>query len=217
MLCDKEEKLTVARRIGCLRRISIVYTHSSRELQQLCKKQIFDIVIIHDHIRDCFEAIAYIDEFHYSTRVVFFSSSCEVGDHIAALESGADEVLSYSCDIRELELRLERLRYVEKQRPESCLRVGNFRVYPQRELVFSGDDIIPFRKREFQVFYLLCRHKNLVVTRDMIIDCIWGEEIPIRETIDSYVARIRLLLKDERKLLKTVWGIGYILRESTSY
>ncbi|MEN8253523.1 MAG: response regulator transcription factor [Patescibacteria group bacterium] len=175
------------------------------------KKTSYDVVIVFDDLsNESIEFLEYLNTNQYPTRVFFLSQSCKyIANKLSALQSGADDCLSLPCDREEFDLRLNKLVYTQKIHPNGILRVGEVNLHPHNGTVESGGQRIPLRRKEFLILFHLFRHKNSVVTRDMLSEHIWGEQMPSPSTIDSYIRRIRVLLSDKSKILETVWGFGY--------
>jgi len=176
------------------------------------KRRKFDVILIFDDnlSNNCVDFLEYLYIDQYPTRVFFLSSCCRfTSNKLSALQFGADDCLSFPCDCKELDLRLKKLIYMQKIHPNGVLKASGIILYPHNGMVENEGIRVPLRKKEFQILFHLFRHKNSVVTREMLSEYIWGEETPNPSTIDSYVRRIRILLAEKSEILETIWGFGY--------
>jgi DNA-binding response OmpR family regulator len=136
-------------------------------------------------------------------------------DRVDGLDSGADDYLVKPFDRQEL---LARLRAVLRRRPprgSASLVVGDLTLNPdRREAVRSGRDL-DLTGREFELLEHLMRNERLVVSRDALLEQVWGYA-PLTEsnTVDVFVSNLRRKLEagGEPRMLHTVRGAGYVLR-----
>jgi len=176
----------------------------------------FDAIILTDEfeLKLIFKLVKKINFQARSTRVFFLLtkvSNLNLQNKIQALSFGADECLEFPFDNQEFKLRLQKLLFMQKISPEFFLEINGVKLYPHKGIATDQNRLLDFRKREFQILLLLFEHQGGLVTREMIIDRIWPDEVPLFDTIDSYVFRIRKILGRKKKIVKTVHGFGYMI------
>ncbi len=137
-------------------------------------------------------------------------------DKIVGLEMGADDYLVKPFNPREL---VARVRAVLRRSAENgfggqgnVLTLGDVRIDPGgREVTVSGKRI-SLRAREFDLFYTLANHLNFVLSREQLLDLVWGYEfLGKTRTVDVHIANLRDRLAGSDVQIETVWGVGYKL------
>lgn len=137
-------------------------------------------------------------------------------DKIVGLEMGADDYLTKPFNPRELVARvraiLRRAKPAEQPDGDDVREMGNLRVEPtSREVLINGKRI-NLRTKEFDLLLTLMDHVNIVLSRDQILDLVWGYEFYGQtRTVDVHIAHIRDKISDSQVSIETVWGMGYKL------
>ncbi|MEJ7894402.1 MAG: response regulator transcription factor [Solirubrobacteraceae bacterium] len=134
---------------------------------------------------------------------------------VAGLDTGADDYLVKPFERQEL---LARLRALLRRRPPrgmAPLSVGDLSLNPDTHEVFRGERRIELTQREFELLEYLMRNERLVISRQRLLDEVWGyDPFSITNTIEVFVSNLRRKLEadGEPRLLHTVRGAGYVLR-----
>jgi len=134
---------------------------------------------------------------------------------VEGLDVGADDYLVKPFERQEL---LARLRALLRRRPPrgmAPLRAGDLILNPDTHEVFRGDRRIDLTQREFELLEYLMRNERLVISRQKLLDEVWGyDPFSITNTIEVFVSNLRRKLEadGEPRLLHTVRGAGYVLR-----
>src|SRR5439155_26441543 len=90
--------------------------------------------------------------------------------------------------------------------------VGTLRVDPRRRDAYIGERRVELRPREFDLLAALARDPGVVLTRDALLEDVWGTDFPGEtRTVDVHVAELRKKLGDDGPAIETVRGIGYRL------
>ena len=138
-----------------------------------------------------------------------------VDARVQGLDSSADDYLVKPFDREEL---LARLRAVLRRRPprgSAFVVVGDLKLNPDTREVARGERAIELTSREFELLEYLMRNERLVVSRESLLDDVWGYA-PFAETntVDVFVSNLRRKLEasGEPRMLHTVRGAGYVLR-----
>jgi DNA-binding response OmpR family regulator len=146
-----------------------------------------------------------------STPVLFLTARDDEVDRILGLELGADDYLVKPFSPRELVARvraiLRRTRGAPKE--EEILAVGELEVDLRRREIRSAGTVVELTTREFDLLSYLARNVGLALTRQQLLDGVWGPGwYGDERTVDVHVAQLRKKLGD-RLPLTTVWGVGY--------
>jgi DNA-binding response OmpR family regulator len=134
---------------------------------------------------------------------------------VEGLDAGADDYLVKPFERQEL---LARLRALLRRRPPrgmAPLMVGDLSLNPDTHEVFRGERRIELTQREFELLEYLMRNERLVISRQRLLDEVWGyDPFSITNTIEVFVSNLRRKLEagGEPRLLHTVRGAGYVLR-----
>ena len=134
-------------------------------------------------------------------------------DKIIGLEVGADDYLTKPFNPRELVARIKsvlRRATPERQERESEVIVhGDLRVDAGRHEVHVGDEEIQLAPKEFDLLWELLDHRGLVLTRDQLLERVWGYTFAgDTRTVDVHVRQLRRKLGEASPIV-TVWGVGY--------
>ena len=145
--------------------------------------------------------------------VLMLTARDEDVDKIIGLEVGADDYLTKPFNPRELVARVKsvlRRAAPEKRRDESKeLSHGDLVINAGKREVYVGDEEIQLAPKEFDLLWELLDHRGLVLTRDQLLERVWGYTFAgDTRTVDVHVRQIRRKLGDASPIV-TVWGVGY--------
>lgn len=150
--------------------------------------------------------------------LLFLSAQNDPETRFTGLSIGAEDYITKPFDLRELMLRLERILKTKESaaKVEDELHFGKLKIWFKRfEVADASGMIITLTQKECAILHLLYRHQNEVVSRDDIINEVWGEDqYPSNRTVDNYIVKLRRWCDtDESGPLKiqSVRGIGYKL------
>ncbi len=144
--------------------------------------------------------------------VIFLTARSSVADKVYGLKAGADDYITKPFEGIELLARIENvLRHYNKK--SNITKFKDLEIYLEEMQVKKNGEIIELTLKEFELLVFLVNNKNVVLTRDKIIERIWGfDYVGETRTIDNHIQRLRKKLdwKDE---IKTVFKLGYRLEE----
>jgi two-component system phosphate regulon response regulator PhoB len=142
--------------------------------------------------------------------IIMLTARTEEIDRVVGFELGADDYVMKPFSPRELVLRVKSiLRRVREDRND-ILRIGRIRLFPQRRRVVAGNRSITLTAKEFDLLQELMRARGNVLTREMLMDKVWGYHgEATSRTLDTHVRRLREKLGEEGVHVETVRGVGY--------
>ncbi len=149
------------------------------------------------------------------TAIILVSARDSVDDRIAALEAGADDVMSKPIAFAELMARTRSvLRRSRRVALEGVMAFEDVRLDRQTHTVTRGGRMIELTPREFELLAMLLRHPRQVLTREALLAHVWGATYcGADNVIEVYIHTLREKLGDlPPRLIQTVRGIGYALR-----
>jgi two-component system, OmpR family, response regulator MprA len=148
--------------------------------------------------------------------ILMLTARTEVEDRVSGLDSGADDYLAKPFERRELLARIRALLRRRPPRGSASLSVGDLRLNPDTREVSRGEREIELTNREFELLEYLLRNQRLVVSRQQLLDDVWGyDPTAATNTIDVFVSNLRRKLEagGETRLLHTKRGAGYVLKD----
>ena len=145
--------------------------------------------------------------------VIMLTAKCSEYDKVMGLESGADDYVSKPFGMMELLARVKALlRRTEDLRPaqESRYVIGDLTVNRKRHEVFVKGEAVTLTKKEFDMLCYLLENKGMVLTRDQLLNQIWGYDFDgENRTVDVHIRTLRQKLGDCGTYIETIRGIGY--------
>ena len=168
--------------------------------------------------RDGIEVLRALRETKLRTPVLCLTAKDAIEDRVSGLDAGADDYLVKPFAFPELSARLRALLRRGKPQTETSIKVDNLELDLVTRTVTRAGQHIELTQREFELLEFLARNRGRVVSREMLARDIWKETAratPLDNVIDVHVARLRRKVDDpfERKLLHTVRGVGFTLKE----
>ena len=148
------------------------------------------------------------------TPILMLTARTDDIDAIVGLELGADDYVTKPFNPRALIARVKAiLRRTEvTARGGRPIEVGALRIDPRRREAQIGDRRLELRAREFDLLVALARDPGVVLTRDGLLEGVWGTDFPGEtRTVDVHVAELRKKLGDDGPAIETVRGMGYRL------
>ncbi|MGH7599983.1 MAG: response regulator [bacterium] len=149
--------------------------------------------------------------------VIFLTAKGGEIDEVVGLELGADDYIVKPISIRKLLARVKTtLRKTAPSLSEAgaTLRFGEVEINTLNYSVKVARKLVAFTKKEFEVLVYLAKRPGRVVTRDTLLNEIWGDDVVVIDrTIDVHIRKIREKLGDDHmRLIETIKGVGYRLK-----
>lgn len=150
--------------------------------------------------------------------VIMLTAKDEIISKVTGLDMGADDYITKPFAIEEL---LARIRVALKKKATKCettkiLQVNKLKLNLEKYTVSFSDEAIELTKKEFDLLRYLLENKNIVVSRDRILETVWGYDYPgDTNVVDVYISYLRTKIDDrfKIKLLYTVRGVGYLIKD----
>lgn len=161
---------------------------------------------------DGFEVCRHLRAEGIDTPVLMLTALDAVADRVQGLDAGADDYLTKPFAIAEL---LARVRALGRRGPrprDEVLQVADVTLDPVRHLVRRHDRHIGLTRKEFALLEYLMRHPGQVLTRQQIMDHVWGYDYEtMTNVVDIYIHYLRNKIDRDfgKKLIRTVRGVGY--------
>ena len=151
--------------------------------------------------------------------IIMLTARDAVMDKVSGLDAGADDYITKPFAIEELLARIRtalKKRVFTVKKDEDVIRCGLLTLDKMRHKVMYGDTEIELTNREFTLLQILMENKNIVLTRDVLIEKVCGYNY-VGETnvIDVYVRYLRTKINDvfKVKIISTVRGVGYVIKD----
>jgi two-component system, OmpR family, response regulator MprA len=147
--------------------------------------------------------------------VLILTARTETDDRVEGLDSGADDYLPKPFERAELLARIRALLRRRPPRGSASIVIGDLQLNPDTREVKRGGREIELTNREFELLEYLARNQKLVVSRERLLEDVWGYD-PFEQTntIDVFISNLRRKLEadGEPRLLHTKRGAGYVLK-----
>jgi DNA-binding response OmpR family regulator len=150
--------------------------------------------------------------------VILLTAKDEVSDRVAGLDAGADDYVVKPFSIEELLARVRAHLRRTQEIDSGLLQFQDLSLNRSTREVFRGQRLVELTAKEFDLLEHLMSNPRQVITRDRILEQVWGYDfMGDSNIIEVYIRYLRLKLEEhqEARLIHTVRGVGYVLKEST--
>jgi DNA-binding response OmpR family regulator len=195
----------------------VVRAQDGREAIEIARSSAFDVIVL-DVMLPRMDGLAVarkLREERNQTPVLMLTARDAPSDIVNGLDAGADDYLTKPFSI---DVLLARLRAVSRRgaipRPV-CLQVADLKLDPAAHSVTRGADTLSLTPREYKLLEVLMRNAGRAVSRATILESVWGFGADVTENSVEVFMRLLRFKVDSRepKLIRTVRGFGYMLRE----
>ena len=225
LIVEDEVKLADALHEGLeAEEYSVSVARTGEEGFFLVSTQNYDLLILDIMLpgRDGLEILAALRKRDISVPVLMLTSKDAIEDRVRGLNAGADDYLVKPFAFPELVARVRALnRRNQKMQPVARLKLGDLEMDILSHSVVRGGHELVLTTREFELLEYLLRHCGRVVSREMLARDVWKENArhtPLDNVIDVHIGHLRRKIDDPfgKKLLHTVRGVGFVLRDEAS-
>jgi two-component system, OmpR family, copper resistance phosphate regulon response regulator CusR len=221
LVVEDEQKMAQAIREGLeADGYSVRVAHTGEEGFYLLNAQPFDLALLDVMLpgRDGFEILSTTRRRGIKTPVLLLTSRDAIEDRVRGLDIGADDYLVKPFAFPELLARIRVLLRRGKPAVDEQFKLADLEMDHPRHLVTRAGQPIELTPREFELLEYLLLNRGRVVSREMLARDIWKEtarQTPLDNVIDAQMVRLRKKIDEpfEPKLLHTVRGVGFVLRE----
>lgn len=154
------------------------------------------------------------------TPVILLTARDEIHDKVSGLDLGANDYITKPFQIEELLARirvhLRKPKSTDNKRTADVLQIGELSVNKSSREINRGDKQIELTPREFDLLVYLLENKNIVLTRDQLIEQVWGfDYYGDTNVVDVYIRYLRQKIDKgfDSKYIQTVRGVGYTIKE----
>jgi DNA-binding response OmpR family regulator len=190
------------------------------EALRLVKLEKPDLVILDVMLPDIdgFQICKEISGSYPEVSIIMLTALGQDLDKVKGLELGADDYIRKPFSPIELIARIKAiLRRVNKKTQEEVICIGPFRIDLRAQSIYKNDVLLEFTPREFSLMKLFINNINKALTRDEILNLVWGEDfVGDPKTVDVHIRRLREKIEDtpsNPKYIETLWGRGYMWRK----
>lgn len=195
----------------------VATARSGREALRVLKEEKFDLIILDIMLPyiDGFEVCSRFREWDDETPIIMLTAKTQERDRVQGLDMGADDYITKPFSVAELLARIRAVlrRFKLQTRLLERFSFGDMEFDFKKYEARKGGVKLDISSREFQILKILIAHEGEVVSRDQILDEIWGyDDFPTERAIDTHIARLRQKLEDDPsqpKHILTVYGAGY--------
>ena len=184
------------------------------------KQGTFDLVLLDVMMPgpDGFETLEAIRRFS-QVPVIMLTARNEEYDKLNGFQLGVDDYVAKPFSPKELMARIGAvLRRTQVRTPEPVtneLTFGGLSIFPDSRIVTLDGKKVTLPPKEFDLLYKLAQNQHIVLSRDKLLETVWGYQYcGDARTVDTHIKSLREHIGPYRKLIQTVWGVGYKFEEA---
>lgn len=179
--------------------------------------KVYDIIILDVMmpIKDGLEVCRYIRQ-KYDVPVIFLTALNKDQDIVNGYEVGADEYVTKPISMPVLAAKINALikRYRGLTIKKGVIRIGQLKIELARRMVTVNDKVVALAPKEYELLIYFIENKNQILSRDQILDSIWGAEYEgYDRAVDTHIKKLRAALGDSNHHITTVIKKGYMWEE----
>lgn len=193
----------------------IISAHTRKEALDLLREKV-DVFLIDIGLPDG-NGIELYQELQMEKRIpaIFLTARDEEKEMLLAFDAGAQDYVVKPFSMKVL---MKRLEVVLKRNPEERYMVGELTLYPDRKQVFTGKTEISLTAKEYQLLEYLMRNQGQVLTKENILETIWGVDgqFVVDNTVSVTINRLRRKIEpdgERQGYIQNVFGLGYRIGE----
>lgn len=198
--------------------VSNAYT--GKEALDKYEEEDFDLILLDVMIPELngLEVLRRIRQKDEAVRIIMLTARDAVMDKVGGLDSGANDYMTKPFEIEELLARiraqLKQSEVIQNSKQEE-MTIKNIKVLPSSREVFIGGEDVYLTQKEYDLFFYLLSNKNQVLSREQIIESVWGYDyFGDTNTVDVYVRYLRKKIdQNSPSVISSVRGIGYMIKD----
>lgn len=173
---------------------------------------IFDVMLPR---KDGFTLTRDIRKTNSEIPILFLSARAMTEDKVEGFNAGGDDYLSKPFSIEELQLRikalLKRVNIKVDEKEQTNYLLGIFVFDTENQTLVSNDQVKTLTKKEVQILKILYKYKNKVISREVILNSVWGQnDYFVGRSLDVFITKLRKYLREEPKILiSNIHGVGF--------
>ena len=193
---------------------------SGEEGAELARLYDYDLIISDLLLSDITgaEVIKKIRSIGIKTPIIIISGNVPINQKINCFNLGADDYIVRPCDRNELMARIQAIVRRAKGYANSTIKIGQMTVNLDTKIITIADSTLKLTKKEYSLLELLALRQNMTVSKEQLLNHLYGAmDEPDIKILDVFLFRIRNKIdkiSNGKKYIQTVWGRGYILKES---
>lgn len=193
--------------------------HNGREAVELAENGDYDLIILDimmpeiDGLEACRQIKAFTD-----TPVLFLSALGEEHDFLNGYKNGCDDYIVKPFPLSVLYRKCQSIiRRCKNINDDYRITVGNVTFDMNSHRVFCSGGEVKLSSRDYQILSYLLQNRNIVLSRERILTKIWGYDFEgDMRVVDTHIKRIRASLGEDGAIIKTVFGVGYMIEEESN-
>ncbi|GGJ90775.1 putative transcriptional regulatory protein YkoG [Lentibacillus kapialis] len=221
MIVEDEEKLSRVLQLELdYENYQTTVVHDGKSALELLTDQEWELVLLDIMLPELsgMEVLRRVRRFDESTPIILLTARDEVYDKVNGLDQGANDYITKPFQIEELLARIRaQLRQPHKgARQHEKLSVGDLVVDVDAREIHRNEQLIDLTPREFDLLVYLLKNKNVVLSRDQLIEQVWGfDYFGDTNVVDVYVRYLRQKVDKpfDQPYIQTVRGVGYTIKE----
>ena len=165
---------------------------------------------------DGFQILRQLRKEGISTPVLMLTAKTRIEDKVSGLDLGADDYLTKPFAVPELLARVRSLLRRASDIKSSVLTIGDLKINTATHTVLEKNSEVNLTAKEYAILEFLIYNQNHVVSRMSIAEHVWGDNLDLftmTNFVDVHIKNLRKKIADSKELIKTVRGVGYMLRE----
>lgn len=188
------------------------------EAIQKVKQENFDLILLDVMLpkMDGLEVCKYLRYNKIETPIIMLTALSDEFDKILGLELGADDYITKPFSPREVLTRIKViLRRINKvtEKIDQPIKFGDLTIFPDRYEAEMNHKTISFTRKEFELLIYLAEHKNIVLSRNQLLNAVWDYDFAgDTRIVDVHISRLREKIEESTKkpiYIKTIHGLGY--------
>lgn len=191
-------------------------TDKAKDAQEKIYMHDYDLIILDLGLPDGsgFEVLEYLKTIKKDSGVLILSARDAIGDKVSALDLGADDYLTKPFDFSELNARIKSIIRRKHFKGSNTIEFGDINIDTLSHETKVGGKTLELTQKEYQMLLFFISNENRVITKESIVEHLWGDDTDIFDSFDFIYSHIKNLRKKiinagGNDYLHTIYGVGY--------